>query len=228
MSLAPEPAITVGPANATSSNSPVHRKPFWRFSLASLLLITALGVTIVSHINTSRSLHQLRRESYGLEVGSLDRIHVRKLPQASANVWQWKAHLPETKRLRLNVATSAVTGFPRPDAQDVIEFAGEVTINVIQHKTDTNLNSPQCVTVTVKKDNLTRESAVVRLPSGGGGVGWTNRVAGVDLTESFTSGEPVVLLRSTGLVIWIDEVPPVARDGRGSRTPISHLKSRGA
>ena len=210
MTLASDAAAAIK-VNESSPRVCSPRKPFWRFSLASLLLVTALGMTIISHVNTSQELAQQRRESYRLEVGASDRIYIHKLPQTSFSVWQWRAHIPQKHHFRINVATSEVAseGFPRPEAQDVIGFDGEVTINLIQHKTDAKSPSSDGITVTLMHNNSTRESAFIRLPAGAGAGGTITQLAGVDQTESFSTQEPVALLRKTGLLVWIDEVPPV-------------------
>ena len=88
--------------SAPTTSKPIARswRP-WRFSLLTMMLVTAVVCLGVSHFHTTRQLHQANQELRQLrtEVGSLTiddstQVYAVAIPCNEPLTWKWRVYLP--------------------------------------------------------------------------------------------------------------------------------------
>lgn len=99
-------------SGSTDSRRPVRRL---QFSLATLLLFSALAVLLVALWTTSRrwkddaaELQKFRDQVGELTISDPDKVHAIGVPTVGALKWQWRVYLPRSRRFRLYLVTGKV------------------------------------------------------------------------------------------------------------------------
>ncbi len=102
-------------------------KPKPKFTVATLLLFTALIAGGISHVKTSRELSYVRSELTTLrndlavlEVNDESQIHAIALPTYGPMQWRWRIQLPDegTYRLRHSFEQIPESGLPSTSTSD--------------------------------------------------------------------------------------------------------------
>ena len=195
----------------------------WSFSLATLILLTALLITVVSHVRTSWQLNDIRRETFALEAGPLQRIYVRKLPVTGSGLWQWKVRVPAGNQFRFCLATQNIgaDNFPEPEEELLIGYEGEFTAHLVEHPLEQG-GGRKGLSLWIAQGGIT--SFMPLKPEEAGQIHGTSfpEIAGEGKTESFSTDERVVLIRAQhmgarvaipappgpGFLLWIERIEP--------------------
>lgn len=196
----------------------------WSFSLATLLLLTALLITVVSHVRTSWQLSAIRRETHALEAGPLQRIYVRKLPVTGGGLWQWKVRVPAGNKFRFCLATQNIgaDNFPEPEEELLIGYEGEFTAHLIEHPLEQG-GMKKGLSLWIAQSGVTMFMPLK--PEEPRMINGTSfpEIAAYGKTESFPTDERVVLIRAQhmtgartaipappgpGFLLWIEPVRP--------------------
>jgi hypothetical protein len=102
-------------------------KPKPKFTITTLLLLTALIAVGLSHCKTSRELSHVRSELTALrndlavlDVKDESQIHAIALPTYGPMQWRWRVQLPDegTYRLRYSFEQIPVSGLPSTSTSD--------------------------------------------------------------------------------------------------------------
>ena len=211
----------------TNDDSPPRR---FRFSIASVLLASALLVISISHLNTSRELQRtrdsLRNAQSELGILTVDDpslVHALSLPSANRSQWRWRIQLPKRKTFRLRYLVGAIppTGLP-DDSSGAGRSTSILTDGTIQ------MSDPFILDAALSKDEFGEwkfrfaTHARTMMPKIENPPDWLEEnprpsitwVAGRSSTESRPGNEPFVLLRyrksqtnpTDGILVWIELV----------------------
>lgn len=209
----------------TDDNSPPRR---FRFSIASVLLASALVVVSISHVHTSRELERTRdslrtaQSELGiLTVDDPSLLHAISLPSPNRSQWRWRIQLPEREKFRLRYWVGAIppNGLPLDTSR-----AGSSTSILTDGKKQ--ISGPFVLDTALSKNEFgdwkLRFATHARsiMPTIENPPNWLAEnprpsitwVSGRSSTESSPSNEPFVLLRyrnsrtspTNGILVWIE------------------------
>ncbi len=195
---------------AIVTDTPTRRRV--RFSLLTLLLLTALLVVGMSHYVTSRRLDatqaELRKANNDLgqlTVDDASQLHAISLPTFQHQQWRWRVQLPPGPRYRLrwlvdNVPQDGVPQAPRANQVELLDSYAKPVVT----------GEPFILTLALTKDAAGKASLTCALPDrsstipfkdqpawsdGDSGIGWSTWTAGMQGTESVDKTAPLMLLR---------------------------------
>ena len=182
----------------------VTRKPRsrGRFSLASLLLLTAIVALVIALIVAKRTwkaevaeLQTLRDIAGHLTISDPNNVHVIGVPTVGAHHWRWRVYLPETQDYLLHLVTGKVPreGVPAnreaPQVRSGFPKSGEFLLTAALEQ---DRDGDWVLSASVPKRDFSHPiENPVWLESGGHGV--TAIEPGE--TRSVDPGTPLVLLR---------------------------------
>lgn len=183
-----------------------------RFSIATLLLVTAIIAIGLSHIRTSQELGRVQRElttarnelAY-LNTEDTDQIYAVSLPTFGPLQWRWRIQLPDTGRygLRSSFAQIPESGLPA-------EVSNHNHVFLDRHAKPLAGGDPFILSLAIFQDQngdwkLTTQSpergetSPIKNPpawlDAGSSVNWTTNVAGDRSTASCAKDEALVLVR---------------------------------
>jgi hypothetical protein len=199
------------------------RKSWLRFSLASLLLFTALICVTTAYLLQRRQLHRSEAEirQYRIDLGLLDdrpgvlviddstKVHVAALPTPRALQWRWRIYLPPGKQwtARVEQGRDNSIEYLESGTSTTFDERGEV---IIEAKLERALNGKSRIVMSWGPKQLTgqvtEEAVAVVLR----GQRVKSLVAGQPNQQSFAAQGEIDLLR------WHYAVP-------GDSTPVTRL-----
>jgi hypothetical protein len=195
---------------ATVTDTATRRRV--RFSLLTLLLLTALLLVSVSHFVTSRrldatqaALRQANNDLGQLTVDDANKLHAISLPTFQHQQWRWRVQLPSGQRYRLrwlvdNVPQEGVPQAPRVNQIQLID----------QYAKPIATGEPFILTLALTKNAEGQASLTFAVPNrsttiplkdqaawaaSDSGIGWSTWTAGMQGTESVVKTQPMMLLR---------------------------------
>jgi len=183
-----------------------------RFSILTLLILTALVAVVLSHIQTSRELSRVRQNlttarnelSY-IDADDGSKIYAVALPTFGPTQWRWRIQLPATGKYRIRSSFSSKipeSGWPVESTFHDHAFldsrgqplpGGEPFIlTVAVHKNE----SQQWVT-TIQTPDRSETRRIENAPQwleAGSFIGWTYNVYGNNGTVSAAAADPLPIL----------------------------------